>query len=162
MFYLLIIEANNFQGIIICFIGYGDSTGKPTEKGLAEDAQTIYDYVKKLAPKKKLIVWGHSMGTGVAALAVSELCNQKIGPDALVLESPFNNLRDVVRHHPFSVPLRFLPFFDLLIVDPLIRSGLVMNTDERLKRFVFKQPDLNIKSLVLLVQFLFYMLKMIV
>lgn len=71
----------------------------------------------------------------MAALAVSELCDQKIGPNALILEAPFNNLRDVVRHHPFSIPLRYFPYFDLIIVDPLIRSGLIMNTDERLKRF---------------------------
>lgn len=88
------------------------------------------------------------MGTGVAALAVSELCDTKNGPDALVLEAPFNNLRDVIRRHPFSLPLRILPWFDKFIVEPLIRSGLVMNTDERLKRFNFKNLKILLKNFI--------------
>jgi fermentation-respiration switch protein FrsA (DUF1100 family) len=89
--------------------GYGDSGGKPTEEGVVADAKAVYNYGKSLDPTKSIYVWGHSMGTGVAARAVAELTDSGQAPTALVLEAPFNNLPDVIKNHPFSVPFRFLP-----------------------------------------------------
>lgn len=116
--------------------GYGDSLGTPTEDGLNDDARSVYRYAREVAPSKQVIIWGHSMGTGVATRMVSELCDEKSGPDGLVLESPFNNLRDVIRRHPFSMPLRFLPCFDEIIIFPLMKIGLIMATDKRITKFV--------------------------
>ena len=57
-----------------------------------------------------IFVWGHSLGTGVSSAVVADLCS-RFGngngagggdsestrlPRALVLESPFNNIRDEV------------------------------------------------------------------
>lgn len=114
--------------------GYGDSTGRPTEDGIVADAKSLHDYVRRVAPRRPLIVWGHSMGTGVASRLVAELCDSLNPPSALVLESPFNNLPDVINHHPFSAPFRFLPWFQALVVRPLMASGLVMNSDAHIKR----------------------------
>ncbi len=83
--------------------GYGDSTGHPDEAGIVEDAKRAYLYAREQAPHSAVFVWGHSMGTGVAAKAVQELSEIGMPPDGLVLESPFNNLRDVVLNHPFSM-----------------------------------------------------------
>lgn len=38
----------------------------------------------------------------IAARTVAQLTNAKISPDRLVLESPFNNIADEVRHHPLA------------------------------------------------------------
>ena len=37
-------------------------------------------------------------------------------------------------NHPFSTPWRRLPFFNTAFVGPLVASGLVMNTEERVGR----------------------------
>lgn len=115
-------------------LGYGDSTGTPTEDGVVEDAHTVYEYVKRVAPHKDILVWGHSMGTGVSSRLVAELSDAGDVPAALILESPFNNLRDVIRGHPLSRPLLVLPWFDKFIVEPLEAYGLKMNSDQHIKR----------------------------
>lgn len=75
------------------------------------------------------------MGTGVATRTVAELSDAGSPPAALVLESPFNNLHDVINNHPFSAPFRFLPWFEASVITPLIKSGLVMSSDQHIQRF---------------------------
>ncbi|KAK0411407.1 hypothetical protein QR680_005640 [Steinernema hermaphroditum] len=123
-----------FHVLAIDYRGYGDSTGSPTEGGLVSDAHLIYEYAQRFAAQKNVpvYVWGHSMGTGVATRLVSELSLSENAPSGLVLESPFNNLKDVMLNHPFSGPYRWIPILDTLLVEPLRSAGLVMNTDERI------------------------------
>lgn len=80
-----LLSAMNMHVLAVDYRGYGDSTGRPTEDGVVTDAKAIYNYAKKLDPAKPIIVYGHSMGTGVAARAVAELCDAGIQPKALVL-----------------------------------------------------------------------------
>lgn len=65
------------------------------------------------------------MGTGVAARTVAELSASYRPPTSLVLESPFNNLEDVVRGHPFSQPIRMMPLgpyiIDKYVIEPLVK-----------------------------------------
>ncbi|CAH1642150.1 unnamed protein product [Spodoptera littoralis] len=93
---------------------YGDSTHvRPTERGVVEDALAMYAWlVDSLNEKDRppVIVWGHSLGTAVAAnmaANLSDLCRsqgraQLPLPDAVVLEAAFNNLTDEIESHPFS------------------------------------------------------------
>jgi abhydrolase domain-containing protein 12 len=129
-----VLSVLGFHVLAIDYRGYGDSTGRPSEDGIIEDAHAIYDYARKKAPSKNIFVWGHSMGTGVASRAVAEMSDSARAPDGLVLESPFNNLRDVIFHHPFSALFRWLPLFEYFLVEPLIRTGLVMSSDKHVVR----------------------------
>jgi len=129
-----ILSKLDFHVFAIDYRGYGDSSGVPSENILAEDAHAIYNYVRTQAPSKDIYVWGHSMGTGVAARLVAELSDYDKHPKALILESPFNNLKDVIRHHPLSTPFRWLPWFDHIVINSLMRHGLVMKTDVHLQR----------------------------
>ncbi|CAD5224821.1 unnamed protein product [Bursaphelenchus okinawaensis] len=129
-----ILSKMGYHVFALDYRGYGDSTGRPTEAGIVADSRAVFDYVKRLVPDRPLLVWGHSMGTGVATSLVAQLSQQDNNPTALVLESPFNNLRDVINNHPFSAPFRFLPWFDMLVIQPLIDSGLVMQSDHRIKQ----------------------------
>ncbi|CAD5231737.1 unnamed protein product [Bursaphelenchus xylophilus] len=129
-----ILSKMGFHVFALDYRGYGDSTGRPTEDGIVADSRCVFDYVRELIPDRPLLVWGHSMGTGVATRLVSELSQEDKNPTALVLESPFNNLRDVINNHPFSAPFRFLPWFDHLVIQPLIESGLIMQSDQRIKK----------------------------
>uniref|UniRef100_A0A3P9PCD6 Abhydrolase domain containing 12, lysophospholipase n=1 Tax=Poecilia reticulata TaxID=8081 RepID=A0A3P9PCD6_POERE len=53
-------------------------------------------------------------------------------PDALILESPFTNIREEARSHPFSMVYRFLPGFDWFFLDSITANNI---------RFATAAPD---------------------
>lgn len=83
--------------------GYGDSGNiQPTEEGVVSDALKVYDYIRNNT-KNPVLLWGHSLGTGVSTHLLSIMAKMEIpGPKALVLESAFTNIRDELRAHPLS------------------------------------------------------------
>jgi abhydrolase domain-containing protein 12 len=44
--------------------GYGDSTGSPTEQGVVHDLIQLWQFIKDYNKLVKLILYGHSLGTG--------------------------------------------------------------------------------------------------
>uniref|UniRef100_A0AC34RI65 Acylglycerol lipase n=1 Tax=Panagrolaimus sp. JU765 TaxID=591449 RepID=A0AC34RI65_9BILA len=76
------------------------------------------------------------MGTGVASRFVAEISDRGTPPTGTILESPFSNIHDVAVNHPFSKPFRWLgKYFDKLLVDRWVDSGLVMRSDKAIGRF---------------------------
>ncbi|KAK6997750.1 monoacylglycerol lipase ABHD12-like isoform X1 [Biomphalaria glabrata] len=122
----------DFHVIAIDYRGYGDSTGHPTENGVVFDSYTIYKWLKSRVGDSKIFLWGHSLGTGVTAKLAKLLCEEEDHPAGIVLEAPFNNIRDAAFHHPFSAPYRSLPYFEYVFVDPLKEHGLFFNSEENL------------------------------
>uniref|UniRef100_A0A914WQA8 Serine aminopeptidase S33 domain-containing protein n=1 Tax=Plectus sambesii TaxID=2011161 RepID=A0A914WQA8_9BILA len=127
-----VLSALDFHVIAVDYRGYGDSTGIPTENGIIQDANEAYQYALRMSGENSVYIWGHSMGTGVATKAAMDVSEQGKPPVGLILESPFNNLRDVVFNHPFTLPFRWMPWFDRIFVHPMQSSGLDMRTDERI------------------------------
>ncbi|WP_109301098.1 alpha/beta hydrolase [Aquimarina sp. AU474] len=76
--------------VIMDYRSYGKSTGKITEQILYDDAQLFYNYVLDKYPKQRIIIYGRSLGTGIATKVASEN-----NPAALVLETPYFNMKDV-------------------------------------------------------------------
>ena len=91
-----------FDVAVVDYRGYGKSTGEPSEAGLYTDAQAFFDAVAA-DPRfdaGRLVVWGHSLGTGVA----SHLALTAPGC-ALVLESPFTSLAAMIEDSsPYGIP----------------------------------------------------------
>jgi hypothetical protein len=78
--------------------GYGKSEGEiQEEKILHSDAEIFYEKVIERCSGKKIIIYGRSIGTGIAsALAVRH------APDLLILEAPFTSVPDLAAvHYPF-------------------------------------------------------------
>jgi len=92
------------QGLVaLSYRGYGGSTGSPSETGILADAEATYDFARSRYTADKIIVWGESLGTGVAVALASE---RPVG--RVVLESPFSAAVDVAAAaYPF-VPVRWL------------------------------------------------------
>lgn len=89
--------------LALSYRGYGGSTGKPSEQGLIADARAAYDFTAARYPPERIVVWGESLGTGVAVALAAE---QKIG--ALILDAPFTSTGDVgAAAYPFA-PVRWL------------------------------------------------------
>jgi fermentation-respiration switch protein FrsA (DUF1100 family) len=99
--------------VLICdYRGYGDSSGEPSEEGLARDAQAIWqsattDY--EVAPSR-IVLFGESLGGGVAIRLASELEKKQSPPRGLILRSTFNSLPDTAAYHFPWLPVRWLLF----------------------------------------------------
>ncbi|MBI1194313.1 MAG: alpha/beta fold hydrolase [Gammaproteobacteria bacterium] len=89
----------------IDYRGYGLSSGRPGEQGLYQDAEAAWRHLvaEKGFPPQQIIVHGRSLGAAVAAYIAS--CHH---PAAVILESTFTSMSEIVgRHYPF-VPVRWM------------------------------------------------------
>jgi len=91
--------------VLLSYRGYGGSSGRPSESGLIEDARAAYAFAAERYPR--LVVWGESLGSGVAvAIAAEKAAERKVA--RVVLEAPFASAVSVAASvYPF-VPVRFL------------------------------------------------------
>ncbi|VDK43980.1 unnamed protein product [Cylicostephanus goldi] len=128
----------DYNVVTFDYRGYGDSEGTISERGIVSDSRLVYKYVLHHSGKNTVLIWGHSMGTGVAVHLVSDLCLDKTPPDGLVLESPFNNFKDFTISSIKGKPLSWM-FQEMLqryLLDPLKKAGIDMNSDERISKCV--------------------------
>ena len=57
--------------VALSYRGYGGSSGRPTEKGLIEDAKATYAFAVARYAAERLVLWGESLGTGARDYAGS-------------------------------------------------------------------------------------------
>lgn len=91
--------------LLFDYRGYGESEGEPTEEGTYKDAQAAWEYltIAREIPAREVIVWGRSLGGGVASWLAAEHT-----PRALILESTFTSIPDLgVRVYRW-LPVRLL------------------------------------------------------
>ena len=86
--------------------GYGGNDGKPSEQGLYDAARSSITYLlnEVKIPENQIVLYGQSIGTGVAVQMATEFKNVR----AVVLESPYTSLPDVAAKRYFFVPVRLL------------------------------------------------------
>ena len=91
---------NKYDLLIYDYRGFGKSGGNISEQKFYHDANVIYEELLKSYEENKIIVYGRSIGTGVALKVASEH-----NPQHLILESPYYNLPDLVKKiFPFMPP----------------------------------------------------------
>jgi hypothetical protein len=89
--------------LALCYRGYGGSTGKPSEDGLIRDARAAYDFAVARYPANRIVLFGESLGTGVAVALAAE---RNIA--GLILDAPYSSIADVgAAAFPFA-PVRRL------------------------------------------------------
>jgi uncharacterized protein len=92
--------SRGYDILIPDYRGFGKSTGNiSNEKQLLGDGLAIYRMLTKIWPENRIIVYGRSIGTGVATFVA-----RSRKPRMLILESPFLSLVDLASYH-----YRFLP-----------------------------------------------------
>ena len=89
--------------VAVEYRGYGGSEGSPTEAGLIEDAEAAYAFTRAHYPVKQIVVWGGSLGSGVAVALAAE---KPVG--RLILEAPFTSTEAVGARHYWYLPVRWL------------------------------------------------------
>jgi pimeloyl-ACP methyl ester carboxylesterase len=85
--------------------GFGRSAGRPGEQGLYRDAEAAYRYLTdslRVSPGR-IVLFGHSLGTGVA----TELAT-RVPSAALVLEAAYTSLPDIGQAQYPWLPVRLL------------------------------------------------------
>ena len=90
--YLPDLVNRGYDVVAIDYRGYGKSDGKVSEIGMYEDAGLLYDWAVSEFPDQELILWGRSLGSGVASQLSSKRKAQK-----LVLETPFYNMTELIK-----------------------------------------------------------------
>jgi fermentation-respiration switch protein FrsA (DUF1100 family) len=86
--------------------GFGGSSGSPTESGFIEDGRAAMKFLQqKGIPASRVIVFGESMGSGVATQLAA---NPETSPLAVVLEAPFTSTADVARKRYWFLPVNLL------------------------------------------------------
>jgi hypothetical protein len=93
------------QVLLFDYRGYGLSTGRPTEKGLIRDGEAAARFVEESlgVPRERIVYHGKSLGSGVAVLTARDR-----PPARLILESAYDSLVAVARHHYFYLPVGWL------------------------------------------------------
>ena len=112
---------DGFGVVLASYRGYSGNTGSPTESGLMADARAILATLRK--SDGPVILWGHSLGSGVAARMTAEG-----RASALVLESPFTAAVDVAAAAYPIFPVRWLmkDRFDTLSLVPQIKTPVLI------------------------------------
>ncbi len=89
--------------IALSYRGYMGSTGSPTEEGVLRDAEAAWLFATSRYPSSPVVLWGHSLGSGVAvALAARH-------PVAgVILEAPYSSTVDVAALRFPVIPVRWL------------------------------------------------------
>ena len=83
--------------------GYSGSSGKPSEQGLLQDAEAAYAFAGARYGVEKIVVWGFSLGSGVAVALAAE---HPVGK--LILEAPYSSMADIAASAFPILPVRLL------------------------------------------------------
>jgi len=91
--------------LIYDYRSYGKSGGKMSEAKLYNDVEFIYCELLKQYEEENIVVYGRSIGSGVASHVASSH-----HPALLILESPYFNLPDLVHNMMPFVPKSFVRY----------------------------------------------------
>jgi fermentation-respiration switch protein FrsA (DUF1100 family) len=83
--------------------GYAGSEGSPSEAGLFADAEAAYAFAASRYRPSQIVLWGESLGTGVAVYLAAE---KPVG--RVILEAPFTSTAAVASQRYWFMPVRLL------------------------------------------------------
>lgn len=91
---------HGYEVWMIDYPGYGKSTGRFTEENLFNWADILYKYVSSKFSYDSIIIYGKSMGTGIASHLASNQPSKR-----LILETPYYDYPSILK--------TFLPFYPI-------------------------------------------------
>ncbi|MGH6740516.1 MAG: alpha/beta hydrolase [Bradyrhizobium sp.] len=99
------ITADGTGLVALSYRGYAGSSGQPSEQGLLQDAAAAYAFTAARYTADRIVVWGFSLGTGVAVALAADRPAGK-----LILEAPYTSIADVAGSLSLFrlVPVRWL------------------------------------------------------
>lgn len=121
-----------FTQVGLSYRGYWTSRGRPSEIGINYDTAAAVNWISRLhnttykrdehgvhRTKPIFIIWGQSVGAGFATnLAAAGVIPDQLEPTALILETPFLSIKELLRE---IYPQKWLPYKYL---HPFLRNFL--------------------------------------
>lgn len=118
-----------FTQVGLSYRGYWTSKGRPSEIGINYDTAAAVKWISQLHENTYsrveeniqpiLIIWGQSIGAGFATnLAAAEVIPDHLEPTALILETPFVSIKEMLKE---LYPEKWLPYKYL---HPFLRNFL--------------------------------------
>lgn len=95
--------SKGYDFFMVDYRGFGKSSGKRTEATLFNDAQHIYKWLQSSYSEREILIYGRSMGSGIAARIASWN-----NPKMLILDSPYYSFKYQVQRYGFILPLNWL------------------------------------------------------
>ena len=89
--------------IALEYRGYGGNAGSPTERGLIADGDAAYAFAAARYPVRQIVVWGESLGSGVATAVAAE---KPVG--RVILEAPFTSTEAIAAERYWFIPVSLL------------------------------------------------------
>ncbi|NOT49859.1 MAG: alpha/beta fold hydrolase [Chitinophagaceae bacterium] len=101
--YIPYFTKHGYEVLMIDYPGYGKSTGKLTEQKLYDWALEAYKMAHTRFSADSIIIYGKSMGTGIAAqLASIRDCKR------VILETPYYDFPSVISHYLPIYPVKWM------------------------------------------------------
>jgi len=122
--------------VALSYRGYAGSSGRPSESGLLLDADAAYAFAPARYSADRMVVWGFSLGSGVAVALAAERPVWK-----LILEAPYTSVADLAPLRFPIVPARWLiwdPFRSDLRIGRVTAPLLIMHGE--------RDPTIPIRS----------------
>jgi uncharacterized protein len=123
------ITADGTGLVALSYRGYAGSSGAPSEYGLLQDAEAAYAFTLARYGADQIVVWGFSLGTGVAVALAAEHPVSK-----LILEAPYTSTVDVagalLRIVPVSLLMRDQFHSDRRIAEVTVPLLIMHGTDD--------------------------------
>lgn len=95
-----------FDVLVMDYRGFGKSIGKRNQRNLLADAELFYAWCKERYPEQSIILYGRSLGTGIASYLAG-----KHKPQQLILETPYYSLARAAQRfypiYPSKLALRY-------------------------------------------------------
>jgi uncharacterized protein len=103
-----------YDTLLVDFRGVGGSSGNTNTIGIreAQDVALSMNYAQKSQLKRPLILYGISMGSAAILKAVAQ---EKVTPDAIILEEPFARLVDAVGSRVSAISIPSFPLAELIV-----------------------------------------------
>jgi pimeloyl-ACP methyl ester carboxylesterase len=117
------LAADGFDVLIFDYRGFGDSTGSSSEKAMTADAMLIWNKaIEELGyDSRKTVIYGESLGGAVAIALCADTSAAQVHPAAIVLNSTFASMRQIVADQYPLFPFRFFVWDDWPSIDRVAR-----------------------------------------
>lgn len=122
---------HGYEVWLIDYPGFGKSTGHFTEENLYEWADHLYQLARARFSADSIIIYGKSMGTGIATQLASKKPSKK-----LILETPYYNFPSVIKQYvpfyPVDQMINFKMPTNRFIKNVEAQITILQGTDDRL------------------------------
>ena len=100
----------NAHVLIVDYRGYAENSGNPSEANFARDARSVWNHLTgELGVRPdRVVIYGESLGGGVATRLASELCQEGTEPGGLIVQSTFSSLVAVGQTHFPVLPVSLI------------------------------------------------------